>query len=102
MHIGSRPWPNIYGMKTTEFARWTIRHFTTREHFVRTIASIIIGVAMWEVIMHGKIEDTMLLLVGNVMGFYFKGHSEREADRDEVSEQVTNDRDTATIKKTAP
>lgn len=59
-------------MKILEFARWGLEHFTTEVHFKRFLATWIIGVGAHDAIRHGKIEDSVLVLVGGVIAYYFK------------------------------
>lgn len=52
--------------------KWLICKFTTRAHFMRAIASLILGVAAYQALLVGKVDDTWLTLVGMVIGYYFK------------------------------
>jgi hypothetical protein len=60
------------------FVRWVIDKFTTREHFMRTITTLILAVAVYETITVGDISDHWLILVGTVIGYYFKTDNKLE------------------------
>jgi hypothetical protein len=57
------------------FLKWAMRHFSTREHFQRFLATWIIFLGVHDALKYGKIEDSALVLVGGVVGFYFKDRS---------------------------
>lgn len=54
------------------FIRYLIDKFTTREHFMRAITTLILVVAAYQSVEKGEIEDHWLILVGSVIGYYFK------------------------------
>lgn len=62
--------------------KWLILKFSTRAHFMRLIASLVIITAAYQSICYQKIEDTWLILVGAVMNHYFN-HKESANVTDE-------------------
>lgn len=54
------------------FIIYLIDKFTTREHFMRAITTLILVVAAYQSLTVGEIEDHWLILVGTVIGYYFK------------------------------
>jgi len=54
------------------FVRYLIDKFATREHFMRAITTLILIVAAYQSLTKGEIEDHWLILVGTVIGYYFK------------------------------
>lgn len=69
------------GYPCVDFVKWCLERFTTRAHFMRFMATLIIGVAAYQSLRLGKVEDTWVVLVGGVMGYYYRGHSE-DQDKD--------------------
>lgn len=54
------------------FLRYLLDKFTTREHFMRSVTTLILIVAAYETLTTGDISDHWLILVGTVIGYYFK------------------------------
>jgi hypothetical protein len=59
-------------MDQEPFFRWFLKTFSTREYFQRFLAAWIVLLGAHDAIRFGKIEDSVLVLVGSVIGFYFK------------------------------
>lgn len=59
-------------MEKKSFIRYLIDKFATREHFMRAITTFILVIAGYQSIKNGQIEDHWLILVGTVIGYYFK------------------------------
>ena len=66
-----------------EFVKWLLTKFTTRTHFMRFLATIIMGVAMYQAIKTGKIEETWGVLVGAVIGYYYRSPHAEKDDKEE-------------------
>lgn len=54
------------------FIKYIIDKFTSREHFMRAVTTFILIIAGYQSIKNGEIEDHWLILVGTVVGYYFK------------------------------
>jgi len=59
------------------FIRYFIDKFTSREHFMRAITTLILTVAAYQSIKFGEINDHWLIMVGTVIGYYFKIDQDR-------------------------
>lgn len=62
----------------TSFVKWCLINFTTREHFVRFLASTILLITVLYITREKQIPDGWWGVFGMVMGYYFRGHSEPE------------------------
>ncbi len=49
---------------------------------MRFMATLIISVAGYQSIYKGKVEDTWVVLVGGIMGYYYRGHSDNDSEKD--------------------
>lgn len=63
-----------------EFLKYLIEKFASREHFMRAVTTLILFVAAYQSLKNGQIEDHWLILVGTVIGYYFK-IDQNEKDR---------------------
>lgn len=60
------------------FIIYLIDKFTTREHFMRGITTLILVVAAYQSLVNGEIEDHWLIMVGTVIGYYFKMDQDKQ------------------------
>lgn len=51
---------------------YLIDKFTTREHFMRAITTYVLTIAAYQSIVIGEVHDHWLIMVGTVVGYYFK------------------------------
>ncbi len=61
-----------------EFLHWFLLNFSTREHYLRFIGTVIIVVAAYESLVVGQIEREWTVLTGMVIGYFYRGHTERK------------------------
>jgi len=52
--------------------KYLIEKFTTREHFMRAITTYVLTIAAYQSLVIGEIHDHWLIMVGTVVGYYFK------------------------------
>jgi len=62
------------------FIRWFLVTFSTRAHFMRFIATLIVLASLYHFIFVGDVHDGLLTLVGMVLGYYFKPHGPNHED----------------------
>ena len=55
--------------------KWFIMHFSSREHFVRFLAFMILLMTMHFIWRDRPIPEGWWGIVGMVIGYYFRGHS---------------------------
>ena len=72
--------------------KWFLLKFSTRAHFMRLIATLIILIAGFQSLYYQKVEDTWLILVGAVMNHYFN-HKETTSpiDHEDQDPEVKKD-----------
>jgi len=68
--------------------KWLLIKFSTRAHFMRAIATVILAVGAYELVRNGKISDSWLGLVGMVVGYYFKGEESKDDGKDPDTEAL--------------
>lgn len=63
-----------------EFLRWLLIKFSTRAHFMRFIATVIVLVGVIQLLKDGDIHNTWTALLGMVLGYYFRPNGGRSHD----------------------
>lgn len=64
------------------FIRWFLVTFSTRSHFMRFIATMIVVAALYQFLFTGGPHDALLALAGMVLGYYFKPHDKDSGHED--------------------
>lgn len=62
--------------------KWMLIKYSTRAHYMRFLATIILGVAVYQLVMTGNVAEAWVGMVGMVVGYYFRGREQEGEDKD--------------------
>jgi len=60
------------------FTRWVMVNFTSREHYIRFLATWIVAITVYFIVRNTTVPEGWWGIFGMVVGYFFRGHTEPE------------------------